>query len=97
MSIYSAKHRIVTATILVAGLQCEACCTLCRNGSARHDALCRAKNYDPGRDPNQTEQNPEVQGAASTITMKAQLKDDGYLLRWTGFPEVWRPPAFWLT
>ena len=36
---------------------------------------------------NQAEDNQEAQGAASTITMKAQLKDGGYLLRWTGFPE----------
>ncbi|WP_246823488.1 enoyl-CoA hydratase [Rothia sp. HMSC075F09] len=36
---------------------------------------------------NQAEDNQEAQGAASTITMKAQLKDGGYLLRWTGFPK----------
>lgn len=85
MSIYSAKHRIVTATILVAGLQCglvvpsvamEAPVTM-------HSAMLKpsALNAD------QAEDNQKAQSAASTITMKAQLRDGGYLLRWTGFSE----------
>lgn len=85
MSIYSAKHRIVTATILVAGLQCglvvpsvamEAPVTM-------HSAMLKpsALNAD------QAEDNQKAQSAASTITMKAQLRDGGYLLRWTGFPK----------
>ena len=87
MSIYSAKHRIVTATILAAGLQgglvvpsvaAEAPVT-------RHSAVQKTATLNAT--PNQAEDNQQVQGAASTITMKAQLKDGGYLLRWTGFPE----------
>ena len=85
MSIYSAKHRIVTATILVAGLQCglvvpsvamEAPVTM-------HSAMQKpsALNAD------QAEDNQKAQSAASTITMKEQLRDGGYLLRWTGFPK----------
>jgi len=87
MSIYSAKHRIVTATILVAGLQCGLVVPSVATEApvTTHSAVQKTTTLDAT--PNQTEQNPEVQGAASTITMKAQLKDDGYLLRWTGFPE----------
>ena len=87
MSIYSAKHRIVTATILAAGLQgglvvpsvaAEAPVTT-------HSAVQKTATLNAT--PNQAEDNQQVQGAASTITMKAQLKDGVYLLRWTGFPE----------
>ena len=87
MSIYSAKHRIVTATVLVAGLQCGLVVPSVATEApvTTHSAVQKTTTLDAT--PNQTEQNPEVQGAASTITMKAQLKDDGYLLRWTGFPE----------
>ena len=87
MSIYSAKHRIITATILVAGLQCGLVVPSVATEApvTTHSAVQKTTTLDAT--PNQTEQNPEVQGAASTITMKAQLKDDGYLLRWTGFPE----------
>lgn len=87
MSIYSAKHRIVTATILVAGLQCGLVVpsVAAEVPVTTHSAVQKTTTLDAT--PNQTEQNPEVQGAASTITMKAQLKDGGYLLRWTGFPE----------
>ena len=87
MSIYSAKHRIVTATILVAGLQCGLVVPSVATEApvTTHSAVQKTTTLDAT--PNQTEQNPEVQGAASTITMKAQLKDGGYLLRWTGFPE----------
>ena len=87
MSIYSAKHRIVTATILVAGLQCGLVVPSVATEApvTTHSAVQKTTALDAT--PHQTEQNPEVQGAASTITMKAQLKDDGYLLRWTGFPE----------
>ncbi|WP_311446134.1 enoyl-CoA hydratase [Rothia mucilaginosa] len=35
----------------------------------------------------QAEDNQKAQSAAPTITMKAQLRDGGYLLRWTGFSE----------
>ena len=87
MSIYSAKHRIVTATILVAGLQCGLVVPSVATEApvTTHSAVQKTTALDAT--PHQTEQNPEVQGAASTITMKAQLKDGGYLLRWTGFPE----------
>lgn len=87
MSIYSAKHRIVTATILVAGLQCGLVVpsVAAEVPVTTHSAVQKTTTLDAT--PNQTEQNPEVQGAASTITMKAQLRDGGYLLRWTGFPE----------
>ena len=87
MSIYSAKHRIVTATILVAGLQCGLVVPSVATEApvTTHSAVQKTTTLDAT--PNQTEQNPEVQGAASAITMKAQLKDGGYLLRWTGFPE----------
>ena len=89
MSIYSAKHRIVTATVLVAGLQCGLVVpsVAAEVPVTTHSAVQKPTTLDAT--PNQTEQNPEVQGAASAITMKAQLKDGGYLLRWTGFPEDW--------
>ena len=83
MSIYSAKHRIVTATILVAGLQCG----LVVPSVAAEAPVTTHSAVQKTATPNQTEGNQQVQGAASTITMKAQLKDGGYLLRWTGFPE----------
>lgn len=87
MSIYSAKHRIVTATLLVAGLQCGLVVpsVAAEAPVTTYSAMQKATTLTAT--PGQTEQNPEVQGAASTITMKAQLKDGGYLLRWTGFPE----------
>lgn len=87
MSIYSAKHRIVTATILVAGLQCGLVVPSVATEApvTTHSAVQKTTALDAT--PHQTKQNLEVQGAASTITMKAQLKDGGYLLRWTGFPE----------
>lgn len=85
MSIYSAKHRIVTATILVAGLQCGLVVpsVAAESPVTTHSAMQKpsALNAD------QAEDNQKAQSAASTITMKAQLRDGGYLLRWTGFPE----------
>lgn len=83
MSNYSAKHRIVTATILAAGLQCG----LVVPSVAAEAPVTTHSAVQKTATPNQTEDNQQVQGAASTITMKAQLKDGGYLLRWTGFPE----------
>ena len=85
MSIYSAKHRIVTATILVAGLQCGLVVPSVATEApvTTHSAVQKTATLNA----NQAEDNQQVQGAASTITMKAQLKDGGYLLRWTGFPE----------
>ena len=85
MSIYSAKHRIVTATILVAGLQYGLVVPSVATEApvTTHSAVQKTATLNANR----AEDNQETQGAASTITMKAQLKDDGYLLRWTGFPE----------
>lgn len=87
MSIYSAKHRIVTATILAAGLQCGLVVpsVAAEAPVTTHSAVQKTATLNAT--PNQAEDNQQVQGAASTITMKAQLKDGGYLLRWTGFPE----------
>ena len=85
MSIYSAKHRIVTATVLVAGLQCGLVVPSVATEApvTTHSAVQKTATLNANR----AEDNQETQGAASTITMKAQLKDGGYLLRWTGFPE----------
>ena len=85
MSIYSAKHRIVTATVLVAGLQCGLVVPSVATEApvTTHFAVQKTATLNT----NQAEDNQEAQGAASTITMKAQLKDGGYLLRWTGFPK----------
>ena len=87
MSIYSAKHRIVTATILAAGLQCGLVVpsVAAEAPVTTHSAVQKTATLTAT--PNQAEDNQQVQGAASTITMKAQLKDGSYLLRWTGFPE----------
>lgn len=87
MSIYSAKHRIVTATILAAGLQCGLVVpsVAAEAPVTTHSAVQKTATLNATS--NQAEDNQQVQGAASTITMKAQLKDGGYLLRWTGFPE----------
>ena len=85
MSIYSAKHRIVTATVLVAGLQCGLVVPSVAMEApvTTHSAVQKTATLNTNR----AEDNQETQGAASIITMKAQLKDGGYLLRWTGFPE----------
>ena len=87
MSIYSAKHRIVTATVLVAGLQCGLVVpsVAAEAPVTTHSAMQKTGTLNAT--PGQGEGNQEVQGAASAITMKAQLRDGGYLLRWTGFPE----------
>ena len=87
MSIYSAKHRIVTATILAAGLQCGLVVpsVAAEAPVTTHSAVQKTTTLNVT--PDQSEQNSGGQGAASTITMKAQLKEGGYLLRWTGFPE----------
>ena len=87
MSIYSAKHRIVTATILAAGLQCGLVVpsVAAEAPVTTHSAVQKTATLNATS--NQAEDNQQVQGAASMITMKAQLKDGGYLLRWTGFPE----------
>lgn len=87
MSIYSAKHRIVTATVLAAGLQCGLVVpsVAAEAPVTTHSAVQKTATLTAT--PNQAEDNQQVQGAASTITMKAQLKDGGYLLRWTGFPK----------
>lgn len=87
MSIYSAKHRIVTATILAAGLQCGLVVPSVATEAPVTTHSAMQKTATLSATPDQTEGNQEVQGAASAITMKAQLKDGGYLLRWTGFPE----------
>lgn len=85
MSIYSAKHRIVTATVLAAGLQCGLVVPSVATEApvTTHSAVQKTATLNA----NQAEDNQEAQGAASTITMKVQLKDGGYLLRWTGFPK----------
>lgn len=85
MSIYSAKHRIVTATILVAGLQCGLVVpsVAAEAPVTTHSAVLKTATLNT----NQAEDNQGAQGAASAITMKAQFKDGGYLLRWTGFLE----------
>lgn len=85
MSIYSAKHRIVTATVLAAGLQCGLVVPSVATEApvTTHSAVQKTATLNA----NQAEDNQEAQGAASAITMKAQLKDGGYLLRWTGFPK----------
>ena len=85
MSIYSAKHRIVTATVLVAGLQCGLVVPSVATEApvTTHSAVQKTATLNANR----AEDNQETQGAASIITMKAQLKDGGYLLRWTGFPK----------
>ncbi len=87
MSIYSAKHRIVTATVLVAGLQCGLVVPSVATEVpvTTHSAVQKTTTLNAT--PDQSEQNSGGQGAASKITMKAQLKDGGYLLRWSGFPE----------
>ena len=87
MSIYSAKHRIVTATVLVAGLQCGLVVPSVATEApvTTHSAVQKTTTLNAT--PDQSEQNSGGQDAASKITMKAQLKDGGYLLRWTGFPE----------
>lgn len=87
MSIYSAKHRIVTATVLVAGLQCGLVVPsiAAETPVTTHSAMQKTDTLNAT--PGQGEGNQETQGAASAITMKAQLRDGGYLLRWTGFPE----------
>ncbi len=69
MSIYSAKH--VSPQPFGCGRMRSLLYPLCHNGSTRHDALCRAKTAT--LNANQAEDNQEAQGAASTITMKAQL------------------------
>lgn len=85
MSIYSAKHRIVTATILVAGLQCG---LVVPSVAAEAPVTTHSAMLKPSvLNADQAEDNQKAQSAASTITMKAQLRDGGYLLRWTGFPE----------
>lgn len=85
MSIYSAKHRIVTATILVAGLQCG---LVVPSVAAEAPVTTHSAMQKPSAlNADQAEDNQKAQSAASTITMKAQLRDGGYLLRWTGFPE----------
>ena len=87
MSIYSAKHRIVTATILAAGLQCGLVVpsVAAEAPVTTHSAVQKTATLNATS--NQAEDNQKAQSAASTITMKAQLRDGGYLLRWTGFPE----------
>ena len=85
MSIYSAKHRIVTATILVAGLQCG---LVVPSVAAEAPVTTHSAMQKPSAlNADQAEDNQKAQSAASTITMKAQLRDGGYLLRWTGFPK----------
>ena len=87
MSTHSTKYRVVTATLLIAGLQggLVAPSMAAETPVTTHSAM--QKTATVNATPDQTEGNQEAQGAASTITMKAQLKDSGYLLRWTGFPE----------
>lgn len=87
MSIYSAKHRIVTATILVAGLQCGLVVPSIAAEAPVTTHSAMQKTGTLNATPDQAEDNQKAQSAASTITMKAQLRDGGYLLRWTGFPE----------
>lgn len=87
MSIYSAKHRIVTATILVAGLQCGLVVPSIAAEAPVTTHSAMQKTGTLNATPGQGEGNQEVQGAASAITMKAQLRGGGYLLRWMGFPE----------
>lgn len=85
MSIYSAKHRIVTATILVAGLQCG---LVVPSVAAEAPVTTHSAMQKPSAlNADQAEDNQKAQSAAPTITMKAQLRDGGYLLRWTGFPK----------
>lgn len=87
MSTQSIKYRVVTATLLVAGLQCgfvvpsiAAEPPVTTHPSAPKSVGHNAEQNDPA--PNAQKQN-----AASKVTMKAQLQEGGFLLRWNGFPQ----------
>ena len=82
MSTQSIKYRVVTATLLVAGLQCG----LVVPSIAAEPPVTTypAAPKSVGRN---AEQNAQKWNAAPNITLRAQLKDGGFLLRWTGFPE----------
>ena len=72
MSIYSAKHRIVTATVLVAGLQCGLVVPSVATEApvTTHSAVQKTATLTAT--PNQAEDNQQVQGAASTHEGAAQ-------------------------
>ena len=92
MSTHSTKYCVVTATLLIAGLQCG----LVEPSMAAeirvttHTAVPKSVGHrvDGHRvEQNDVAPNGQKQNAASKVTMKAQLQEGGFLLRWNGLPQ----------
>ena len=96
MSIYSAKHRIVTATILVAGLQCGLVVPSIAAEAPVTTHSAMQKTGTLNATPGQGEGNQEVQGAASAITMRSSRTAATFYVG-RASPKIWRPPMFWWT
>ena len=82
MSTHSTKYRVVTATLLIAGLQCGlvAPSMAAEIRVTTHTAVPKSVGHH-------AEQNAQKQNAASKVTMKAHLQEGGFLLRWNGLPQ----------
>ena len=92
MSTHSTKYRVVTATLLIAGLQCGlvAPSMAAEIRVTTHTAVPKSVGHrvDGHRvEQNDVAPNGQKQNAASKVTMKAQLQEGGFLLRWNGLPQ----------
>lgn len=92
MSTHSTKYCVVTATLLIAGLQCGlvAPSMAAEIRVTTHTAVPKSVGHrvDGHRvEQNDVAPNGQKQNAASKVTMKAQLQEGGFLLRWNGLPQ----------
>ena len=87
MITHSTKYRVVTATLLIAGLQggLVAPSMAAETPVTTHTAAPKSVGHRV--EQNDAAPNGQKQNAASKVTMKAQLQEGGFLLRWNGLPQ----------
>ena len=87
MITHSTKYRVVTATLLIAGLQCGLVAPSMAAETSDTTHLAVPKSVGHRVEQNDSAPNAQKQNATSKVTMKAQLQEGGFLLRWNGLPQ----------
>lgn len=87
MITHSTKYRVVTATLLIAGLQGGLVAPSMAAETSDITHLAVPKSVGHRMEQNDSAPNAQKQNATSKVTMKAQLQEGGFLLRWNGLPQ----------
>lgn len=87
MSTHSTKYRVATATLLIAGLQGGLIAPSMAAETPVTTYSAVPKGLGHRVEQNDAAPNAQRQNAASKVTMRAQLQENGFLLRWSGIPK----------